>query len=42
VRNPTYPYIVFHDAPKLAELKRVFPDAYRSDPKLVSAARYSN
>jgi peptide-methionine (S)-S-oxide reductase len=42
VRNPTYPYIVFHDAPKLVELKRIFPDAYRSDPKLVSTARSSN
>jgi peptide-methionine (S)-S-oxide reductase len=41
-RNPTYPYIVFHDAPKLAELKRIFPDAYRSDPKLVSTAQSSN
>jgi peptide-methionine (S)-S-oxide reductase len=42
VRNPTYPYIVFHDAPKLSELKRIFPDAYRSDPKLVSTAKSSN
>ena len=38
-RNPTYPYIVFHDAPKLVELKRIFPDLYRAEPMLVSAAR---
>jgi peptide-methionine (S)-S-oxide reductase len=38
-RNPTYPYIVFHDAPKLVELKRIFPELYRADPILVSAAR---
>jgi peptide-methionine (S)-S-oxide reductase len=37
VRHPTQPYIVFHDLPKLDELKRVFPDAYRSEPKLVVA-----
>jgi peptide-methionine (S)-S-oxide reductase len=38
-RNPTYPYIVFHDAPKLVELNRIFPDLYQADPMLVSAAR---
>jgi peptide-methionine (S)-S-oxide reductase len=42
VRNPTYPYIVFHDAPKLVELKRIFPDYYRVDPVLVSAAHSLN
>jgi peptide-methionine (S)-S-oxide reductase len=38
-RNPTYPYIVFHDAPKLVELKRIFPELYRADPILVSTVR---
>ncbi len=37
VRNPTYPYIVMHDQPKLEALKRLFPDAYRDEPVLVSA-----
>ena len=38
-RNPAYPYIVFNDAPKLADLKRIFPDAYRADPVLVNGPR---
>ena len=33
--NPTYPYIVFNDLPKISELKRLFPDAYRATPILV-------
>jgi peptide-methionine (S)-S-oxide reductase len=28
-RNPTHPYIVYHDLPKLAALKAQFPQAYR-------------
>jgi len=28
VRNPTQPYIVMHDMPKLEELKKKFPDLY--------------
>jgi peptide-methionine (S)-S-oxide reductase len=35
VRNPTYSYIVFNDLPKLENLKRLFPEAYRADPVLV-------
>jgi peptide-methionine (S)-S-oxide reductase len=27
--NPTYPYIVINDLPKIANLKRLFPDRYR-------------
>jgi peptide-methionine (S)-S-oxide reductase len=42
VRNPTYPYIVFNDLPKVENLKRVFPDLYRAEPVLVQAARSSN
>jgi peptide-methionine (S)-S-oxide reductase len=35
--NPTYPYIVFNDLPKIQNLKRLFPEAYRADPALVGA-----
>jgi peptide-methionine (S)-S-oxide reductase len=37
-RNPTYPYIVFNDLPKVEALKRMFPDRYRDEPVLVSAS----
>ena len=37
VRNPTYPYIVFNDLPKIESLKRLFPGDYRADPVLVGA-----
>jgi len=30
--NPTYPYIVINDLPKIANLKRLFPDRYREKP----------
>jgi peptide-methionine (S)-S-oxide reductase len=36
--NPTWPYIVYHDLPKLEALKQIFPDVYRDDPVLVSEA----
>lgn len=29
-RNPTYPYIVYNDLPKVAALKKLFPAAYKS------------
>ena len=38
-RHPSYPYIVIYDLPKLADLKASFPDRYRADPVLVSAAK---
>jgi len=38
-KNPSYPYIVFNDLPKLSNLKRLFPALYKPDPTLVSAAR---
>jgi peptide-methionine (S)-S-oxide reductase len=41
-RHPTHPYIVYNDAPKLADLQRLFPDLYRASPVLVSAPRPSN
>ncbi len=37
VQNPTYPYIVFNDLPKIENLKRLFPEVYRTDPVLVGA-----
>jgi peptide-methionine (S)-S-oxide reductase len=42
VRNPTYPYIVIHDLPKVENLRRVYPDVYRPDPVLVATAGTSN
>lgn len=30
-RNPTYPYIVYNDLPKLAELKKQFPEMLKRD-----------
>ncbi|GAB2907466.1 peptide-methionine (S)-S-oxide reductase MsrA [Paralcaligenes sp. KSB-10] len=33
--HPNYPYIVINDLPKIAQLKRLFPDRYRNDPVLV-------
>ena len=38
VRNPTYPYIVFNDLPKVENLRVAFPDRYRPVPKLVLPA----
>lgn len=34
--NPTYPYIVINDLPKIDHLKQMFPDLYRPQPALVS------
>ncbi len=34
--NPDYPYIVYNDLPKIANLKAMFPKAYRDKPVLVS------
>jgi peptide-methionine (S)-S-oxide reductase len=36
-RNPRQPYIVFNDMPKLDDLKRLFPQAWRAEPVLVGA-----
>jgi peptide-methionine (S)-S-oxide reductase len=38
-KNPGYPYIVYNDLPKIANLKRLFPALYKPDPVLVSASR---
>jgi peptide-methionine (S)-S-oxide reductase len=36
-QNPSYPYIVVNDLPKIENLKRLFPADYRADPVLVAA-----
>jgi peptide-methionine (S)-S-oxide reductase len=38
VLHPSYPYIVFNDLPKVANLKRIFADVYRDAPVTVMAA----
>jgi peptide-methionine (S)-S-oxide reductase len=35
VRNPTYPYVVYNDIPKVENLARIFADVYRDKPVLV-------
>jgi peptide-methionine (S)-S-oxide reductase len=40
-RNPTSPYIVINDLPKIERLKRIQPDFYRTNPVLVGASRTS-
>jgi peptide-methionine (S)-S-oxide reductase len=42
VLNPTYPYIVINDLPKVENLKRAYPDVYRPDPVLVATTGTSN
>jgi peptide-methionine (S)-S-oxide reductase len=37
--NPTDPYIAYNDLPKIASLKRLFPDYYSDRPVLLAAAR---
>jgi peptide-methionine (S)-S-oxide reductase len=36
--NPTHPYIVYHDLPKIEALAEIFPELYQADPVLVSEA----
>jgi peptide-methionine (S)-S-oxide reductase len=38
-RNPTHPYIVINDLPKIQELKKIFPDLYRARPVMVVHSR---
>jgi len=37
--NPTYPYIVYNDLPKIDNLKQLFPKLYSEKPVLVSEAK---
>jgi len=39
LKNPSYPYIVVHDLPKIASLKKVFPASYRDQPVTIETAR---
>jgi peptide-methionine (S)-S-oxide reductase len=38
VLHPAYPYIVYNDAPKVENLKRLFADTYRDQPVTVMAS----
>jgi peptide-methionine (S)-S-oxide reductase len=38
-RHPADPYVVYHDLPKLENLKRLFPALYRAEPVLVASAK---
>jgi len=38
VTHPNYPYLVFNDAPKVDNLKRLFPGLYRETPVTVLAS----
>lgn len=40
--HPRHPYIVIHDLPKLADLKRLFPEVYRTTPVLVASTGLGN
>ncbi len=37
--NPTYPYIVYNDMPKIENLKALFPTKFSSEPVLVMKAK---
>jgi len=39
IRNPRYPYIVYNDLPKIADLKRELPQLYVEQPVMVAAAK---
>lgn len=38
-RNPTYPYIVYNDMPKIESLRKLFPQSFRANPVLVLKAK---
>jgi peptide-methionine (S)-S-oxide reductase len=40
--HPNQPYIVIHDLPKVANLKRLFAESYRVEPVLVAKTGVSN
>jgi peptide-methionine (S)-S-oxide reductase len=39
IHNPTYPYIVRNDLPKIDALKRVYPQLYRATPVMLTGGR---
>jgi len=42
IRHPYQPYIVFNDAPKVENLKKMFPDVWRDQPVTVAQAEKGN
>ncbi|MEJ0043315.1 MAG: peptide-methionine (S)-S-oxide reductase MsrA [Rhizomicrobium sp.] len=38
IKNPTHPYIVYNDLPKIAALKQVWPGLYREKPAMLASA----
>ena len=42
IRHPYQPYIVFNDAPKVENLKKMFPDVWRDQPVTVAEATKTN
>ena len=38
ILNPSYPYIVINDLPKIVNLKRLFPQQYREEPVMTTAS----
>ncbi|WP_077960355.1 peptide-methionine (S)-S-oxide reductase MsrA [Ensifer adhaerens] len=38
-RNPTHPYIVYNDLPKIENLRALFPQSFRANPVLVFKAK---
>jgi len=41
-QNPTYPYIVYNDLPKIENLRKLFASDYRDKPVLVAQAGIGN
>ncbi len=39
IKNPTYPYIVRNDLPKIDALRRVYPENYSKAPASLSGSR---
>src|SRR4051812_42243935 len=39
IHNPSYPYIVVNDLPKIAALKHAYPELYRPTPAALPSAR---
>ncbi|HKB79097.1 MAG TPA: peptide-methionine (S)-S-oxide reductase MsrA [Thermoanaerobaculia bacterium] len=38
IHHPEQPYIVFNDLPKIAALKRVYPQSYRAEPVMLGSS----
>jgi peptide-methionine (S)-S-oxide reductase len=38
VKHPNHPYIVYNDAPKVENLKQMFPDIFRDEPVTVASS----